>query len=261
MSLEVAVPADEAVVSDISVSNVEVSVQRIVSASQSVMSIPGSIEVVVSTSVVVAERVVPETGADEQMQNQMIPTVDQDDRSKAATQPVAMKSNRSVGDSTVAEEVIPVTGDINVTAGSENVTRRDPNPVGLVRSPVTGTPTVIVIHIHPRSGNVKVIVSRRRAARTELLSRGRFRQIGDFLGRFLSPVSVNPLPAPFDFMPVARNPGPARRDVTPHPAGPDEVVEFFVEREVSRDPDDVFTFGLQIRRNFVNRLGRLAIDD
>jgi hypothetical protein len=163
---------------------------------------------------------------------------------------------------TACERVVPVPFEEHAAAGAPNVAGGDPNPVRLDRGPVACTPDVLHILPDPAAGHPELIVRRLRAAGAAfhtLWGRG---QVTDLFGLLPllagPPEAANPLVSVIRLGPIARHPLAIGRRHTPHPTDPDEIVAVLVPAPVAWDPDRILILRLLVRRDLIDRVGRLA---
>jgi hypothetical protein len=162
---------------------------------------------------------------------------------------------------TACERVVPVPFEEHAPAGAPNVAGGDPNPVRLNRRPVPRTPNILNILPNPAAGHPELIVRRLRAARTAFQTLRRSGQVADLFSRLplfaRPPEAADPLVTVVHLSPVARHPLAIGRWHSPHPADPDEIVAVLVPAPVAWDPDRILILRLLVRRDLIDRVGRL----
>lgn len=134
------------------------------------------------------------------------------------------------------------------------------NPAGPIGIPKPRSPNVARIAVDPTPRGVEVVVGWLRR-RHSLERRRRRRQVLDVLLSRAFPESGRPLPlAVTGIAPCPGHPIAVRRRNTPETAHPEKVLFVIVPRPVTGNPLHVLTFGLFVRRQFLDRLWRLLRD-
>jgi len=123
--------------------------------------------------------------------------------------------------------------------------------------PVAWTPNVPALMPSPTAGQPRAVRRWRGSRGTDLKRRRRLGQVVYFLHRGVGPVSGSPLIALRGLAPVPGDPLAAGRQGAPYPADPQEVVALVVPCPIARDPGNVVSFRLLIRRQFLDVGGRI----